>query len=180
MILGGHPFNSGINYYLFDNNLYIQGSISGDTFNNQFTNSSRTPAGHINITYDATVVLNNDTNYDNIYWWLSSPGTPDTVITIDGWSGLDLSTETQTILEFTANPASDYHTPEYALNVDSPYINLHNEVLYGDIPITIQTSDIGTGLALITLEYSLDDGFTWTPAALTPQGGGVFTRAYKK
>jgi len=175
LIISGHPFNSNIDYYLDNNILYVYGGVNSDSNSNRFYNASQSPAGHINITQDSIIIANGDINDEYIFWGFGSPGTPDTVITLDGWSGLDLSTQTQTILEFTANPASDYYAPEYILNVDSPYINLYNEVLYGNIPITIQTSDIGTGLATITLEYSIDNGTTWTPAALTDQGGGVHT-----
>ncbi|MBN2240283.1 MAG: S8 family serine peptidase, partial [Dehalococcoidales bacterium] len=182
-VFGGHPFNSGIGYSCTDfcygdycyNYIYLYGGACSDSAGGRFYNSTLSHSGHWNVTQDGETVFDEDVYEDYYYRYIFFAGTPNTVVTIDGGSGHELSTNTQTVLNFTADKNADCYVPGYTLDVDSTCINLNNEVHYGNIPITIDAYDNGTGVSTVTLEYSLNDGSTWTPATLTPQGGGKYT-----
>jgi len=141
--------------------LSLGGYISTDAKGNAFYNYTRSPGGHLTVEQDGATVLDQDIG-DYFYEEIGYVGTPATVVTIDGWSGQPLSTETHTVLSFVADPTIDHTPPYFVVGVVEPTgLDLYNAVApTGDIQVGVFASDTESGVADVGLSFSLDDGIT--------------------
>jgi len=158
---GGHPFNSDAWMNVSGGQLSLGGYISTDAKGNAFYNYTRSPGGHLTVEQDGATVLDQDIG-DYFYEEIGYVGTPATVVTIDGWSGQPLSTETHTVLSFVADPTIDHTPPYFVVGVVEPTgLDLYNAVApTGDIQVGVFASDTESGVADVGLSFSLDDGIT--------------------
>jgi len=155
--------------------LSLGGYISTDAKGNAFYNYTRSPGGHLTVEQDGATVLDQDIG-DYFYEEIGYVGTPATVVTIDGWSGQPLSTETHTVLSFVADPTIDHTPPYFVVGVVEPTgLDLYNAVApTGDIQVGVFASDTESGVADVGLSFSLDDGITWHAAPITALGGDEY------
>jgi len=152
------------------NNLYINGPISRDSYNNAFSNHCAEFSGHIRVTQDGEVVLEDDI-WDSFWESVYFEGTPHFTVEIGSGTPLALSRESYTRLDFTADPTHDYRPPRLLFRV--PGINLFGVTPGGEVKMHVGVTD-DSSISSVNLHYSLDDGDTWNDAGLPIFEGGWF------
>lgn len=168
--IGGHPLTSGVDISIWGDRLYIDGPISRDSANNDFCNQQAEFSGHITVTQDNEVVLEDDI-WDYFYRWVEFEGTPQFTVEVDSWTPLELSRSSYTRLDFTADPSHDYCPPRLRFQV--PRMDLFGVVPDGEVEVKVQVTD-DSPIDSVNLNYSLDDGDTWNDAGLLVFEGGWY------
>ncbi|MBA7581266.1 hypothetical protein ES708_23168 [subsurface metagenome] len=168
--IGCHPLTSGVDIDIWGHELAIWGSISRDSYNNTFYNQQAWFSGHIEVTQDGEVVLDDDI-WDYLYRWVSFEGTPQFTVEIWGETPLELSRHSYTRLDFTGDTSNDYRPPELLFRV--PGMDLFGVVPSGEVMVKVQVTDDSL-IDSVHLDYSLDDGDTWNDAALPVFAGGWY------
>ena len=184
--IGCHPLTSGVDIGFSSgpapepvpppgaqevNRLSIYGPISRDSANNDFCNEQARFSGHITVTQDGEVVLEDDI-WDHFYRWVSFEGTPHFVVEIGAGTPLALSRNSYTRLDFTADPTpgSDYRPPRLRFRV--PRLNLFGVTPSGEVKVKVEVTDDSP--ISVNLNYSLDDGDTWNDAGSPVLEGGWY------
>lgn len=156
--VGEHPLASGTKIYLGNSHLTMNGTISTDTFGNQYW--SRSGAGNITILEDGVEVYRKEIS-DKFNESVPFSGTPRFTAIIEGESTMDLSTRTLTSLTFTANAMQDYKPPQVTIRAEES--NLDSTVPQGKDLVDVSVLD-ESPVTSVGLEYSIDDGATWIEA----------------
>ena len=168
--IGCHPLTSGVNISIWGDELDIWGLISRDSYNNDFYNQQAWFSGHIEVTQDGEVVLDDDIR-DSFYRWVSFEGTPQFTVEVWGETPLELSRHSYTRLDFTSDTSHDYRPPELLFRV--PGMDLFGVVPSGEVMVKVQVADDSL-IDSVHLGYSLDDGDTWNDTGLPVFAGGWF------
>jgi len=168
--IGCHPLTSGVDVDIWWDELDIYGPISRDAYNNDFSNYCAKFSGHIKVTQDGEVVLEDDIR-DYFYRWVSFEGTPQFTVEVWGETPLELSCNSYTRLDFTADPSHDYRPPQLLFRV--PGIDVRGVVPVGEVKVKVQVTDDSL-IDSVDLGYSLDEGDTWNDAGLPVFEGGWF------
>lgn len=155
---GEHPFTSGADMYVGTEYFNIWGSISEDTFGNTFANFTRNVSGNLTVIQNDVEVYHTEI-WDRFWESISFSGTPVFTVIIEGSSDLNLSTSTYTELRFIANRMQDYQPPRVTMRPTGS--SLLGTVSPGEVLVNVTVSDEGL-VSSVGLEYSLDDGATWT------------------
>jgi subtilisin family serine protease len=165
LAFGEHPFTSGAEIDVHTGYFDVWGSISEDTFGNNFANFTRNISGNLTVLQDGVEVYQTEI-WDHFWESLSFPGTPVFNVIIEGDCDLNLSKNTSTELTFTANPTHDCQPPQVTMRPRDS--NLSSFVQPGEVLVDLNVSD-ESPISPIALEYSLDDGTVWHLVSLTEQ-----------
>jgi len=162
---GEHPFTPGADVYVGSGYLRLSGSISKDTFENNFANYTRDVSGSLTLIQDGLEVYSTEI-WDYFWEYYYFSGTPEFKVIIEGSCDLSLSTSTHTELSFTADWTKDFQPPRLMMRPRNS--DLCCVAPSGDVLVDVTVLD-DSPISLFTLEYSLDDGITWHLASSTQQ-----------
>jgi len=163
---GEHPLVSGLSLNMATENFTIGDSLCADTFGNEY----ESPGDLAIFTGDAQVF------HMTIKGWFLlivhyTGILPIKVVTRSYGGSLPLSKNTTTELSFTTDPTQDCQPPKIKMNVKGS--DLGCRVPQGEVLVNVTVSD-ESSLTSTSLEYSIDDGGTWSGAITRNVIGNIY------
>jgi hypothetical protein len=148
------------------------GNAFMDSYQHGFQEYDRYPAGTISILKGAQTLVSNQQIGDFYdYWFYTGAGTY--TVNIDGTNNQALSMHT--IASFTLNVPSalgDVYAPMILFRPQG--LDLNNSMSAGNVVVDIGVADPNSVTSL-TLQYSINDGSTWSSVTLVPTGGNWYS-----
>jgi hypothetical protein len=165
LAVGEHPFTSGAEIELYPYGLDIYGYLSKDAFLNSFANHSSPISGNLTVVKDGALVRHLNVS-DYFYTYISAPGAHRFDVILNANSSPMLSTQTRTELNFDTG-RDDWRPPRLVMK--APGSDLNNTISSDRVRLVVDIAD-ESNISGASLEYSLDNGTTWSPAALRYRG----------